>query len=86
MVKGREEIDESIGRGPGAKGDRAIPGLDVLDERLLRHPGVHAYDPLRLAIDVPGTGPPARARRHAPREPDINLELCGAHMLVAMFG
>ena len=51
---------------------RAIQGLDVLDERLLGAPGVHDYDPLRLAIDVRGTGverlrvrrSPARARRH----------------------
>ena len=34
---------------------RAIPGLDVLDERLAGAPGVFDYDPLRLAIDVRGT-------------------------------
>ena len=34
---------------------RELPGLDVLDERLAGAPGVFAYDPLRLAIDVRGT-------------------------------
>ncbi len=33
---------------------RAIEGLDVLDERLAGRPGVFAYDPLRLAVDVRG--------------------------------
>src|SRR4051794_6576777 len=31
---------------------RRIPGLDVLDERLVGRPGVYAYDPLRLVTDV----------------------------------
>ena len=35
---------------------RELPGLDVLDERLVGAPGVHDYDPLRVAIDVRGTG------------------------------
>ena len=35
---------------------REVPGLDVLDERLVGAPGVHAYDPLRVVIDVRGTG------------------------------
>ena len=35
---------------------REINGLDVLDERSPARPGVHDYDPLRLAIDVRGTG------------------------------
>src|ERR671919_1626685 len=34
---------------------REVPGLDVLDESLAGQPGVFAYDPLRLAIDVRGT-------------------------------
>src|SRR2546423_2279633 len=35
---------------------RELPGLDVLDERIAGRPGVFAYDPLRLAIDIRGTG------------------------------
>ncbi len=34
---------------------REVPGLDVLDERLVGAAGVFAYDPLRLTIDVRGT-------------------------------
>jgi arginine decarboxylase len=66
---------------------RAIDGLDVLDERLVGRSGVFAYDPLRLAIDVRG----ARASGYelAPllREiGDINLELYGQNVIVAVFG
>ena len=54
---------------------REIPGLDVLDERLAGRESVAAWDPLRLSIDVRGTGATrsqdrradARARRHQPR-------------------
>src|SRR5215210_5954541 len=35
---------------------RNIPGLDVVDERIAGRPGVFAYDPLRLVVDVRGTG------------------------------
>src|SRR5205807_9755037 len=64
-----------------------IHGLDVLDERLVGRPGVHDYDPLRLAIDVRGTG--ATGYEVAPmlRElGDINLELFGENVMVAVFG
>ena len=47
-----------------ARAIRAMPGLDVLDERIVGRPGVHGYDPLRLAIDVRGTG-----RHRATRSP-----------------
>ncbi len=35
---------------------RSIPGLDVLDDRIVGRAGVHAYDPLRLVVDVRGVG------------------------------
>ena len=66
---------------------REIPGLDVLDERLTRRPGVFAYDPLRLAVDLRGVA--ASGYQLAPmlREiGDINLELYGQHVVVAVFG
>ncbi len=50
-------------------------------------PGVHAYDPLRLAVDVRGVA--ASGYEIAPmlREiDDINLELYGQNVLVAVFG
>jgi lysine decarboxylase len=66
---------------------RDIEGLDVLDERFVGRPGVFAYDPLRLAIDVRGleiTGYQLATllREHA----DVNLELAGENVIVAVFG
>jgi len=66
---------------------REIPGLDVLDERMCGRPGVFAYDPLRLAIDVRGTG--RTGYEIAPlmlRLDDINLELFAENVMVAVFG
>ena len=47
---------------------RQIEGLDVLDESIVGSPGVFAYDPLRLAIDVRGTGASGYALSRALRE------------------
>jgi arginine decarboxylase len=66
---------------------RAIDGLDVLDDRLAGRPGVFAYDPLRLAVDVRGVA--ASGYELAPMLraiDDINLELYGQNVLVAVFG
>jgi lysine decarboxylase len=72
--RGREEI-------------RAIDGLEVLDERLAGRPGVFAYDPLRLAVDVRGVGASGYELAPLLREiDDINLELYGQNVLVAVFG
>jgi arginine decarboxylase len=66
---------------------RRLPGLDVLDERLAGAPGVHAYDPLRLAIDVRGTGATGYELAELVREQDdVNLELFGENVMVAVFG
>jgi arginine decarboxylase len=66
---------------------RDIPGLDVLDERLAGAAGVHRYDPLRLAIDVRGTGATGYELERLLRErEDIVLELAGENVVVAVFG
>jgi arginine decarboxylase len=66
---------------------RAIPGLDVLDERLAGAPGVYAYDPLRLVVDVRGTGASGYELADLLREmDDVNLELAGENVAVAIFG
>jgi arginine decarboxylase len=66
---------------------RAIEGLDVLDERLAGAPGVHGWDPLRLAIDVRGTGLTGYDLDPVLREiDDIHLELFGENVIVALFG
>jgi arginine decarboxylase len=65
---------------------RALPGLDVLDERLADRPGVAGYDPLRLAIDVRGTGSTGYALAPLLRDAgDVNLELAGENVMVAVF-
>jgi lysine decarboxylase len=66
---------------------REVHGLDVLDERLAGRPGVYDYDPLRLAIDVRGTGATGYELGPMLRElGDINLELYGENVMVAVFG
>ena len=66
---------------------RAIEGLDVLDERLVGRGGVFAYDPLRLAVDVRGVNASGYELAPLLREiGDINLELYGQNVLVAVFG
>jgi lysine decarboxylase len=66
---------------------RELPGLDVLDERLTGAAGVYAWDPLRLAIDVRGTG--LTGYQLGPlllAIDDINLELVGENVVVAILG
>jgi lysine decarboxylase len=66
---------------------RAIDGLDVLDERMIGRGGVFDYDPLRLAIDIRGIA--ATGYELAPmlrQIGDINLELYGQNVVVAVFG
>ncbi len=66
---------------------RAIDGLDVLDERMAGSPGVFAYDPLRLAVDVRGLGADGYELAPLLREiDDVNLELYGQNVIVAVFG
>ena len=66
---------------------RGIEGLDVLDERLRGAPGVFDYDPLRLVIDVRGTGADGyELERLLRRRDDVNMELAGENVLVGVFG
>lgn len=66
---------------------REIPGLDVLDERLAGRPGVAGWDPMRLSIDVRGTGTTGYRLAALTRElDDINFELASENVAVAIFG
>lgn len=87
-VHGRELLEHTMGALAEARDEiRAIEGLDVLDERLAGRPGVHAYDPLRLAVDVRGVAANGYELAALLREiDDINLELYGQNVLVAVFG
>src|SRR3954464_8007318 len=66
---------------------RDIDGLEVLDARFVGRPGVFAYDPLRLAIDVRGIEITGYELATMLRErADVNLELAGENVIVAVFG
>jgi lysine decarboxylase len=66
---------------------RSVPGLDVLDERIVGRAGVHAYDPTRLVVDVRGLGATGhRVARLMREQDDINLELFSENVVVAVFG
>jgi lysine decarboxylase len=66
---------------------RAIDGLDVLDERMIGRAGVFDYDPLRLAVDIRGIAATGYELAAMLREiGDINLELYGQNVVVAVFG
>jgi lysine decarboxylase len=88
VTRGRELIAETLVAVAAARAEiRAIPGLDVLDERFVGRAGVHAYDPLRLAVDVRGLGADGYELARELRESaDINLELAGQNVLVGVFG
>jgi lysine decarboxylase len=87
-MHGRELLDHTMeALAQARQAIREIDGLDVLDERMIGRAGVHGYDPLRLAVDVRGLA--ASGYEIAPllREiGDINLELYGQNVLVAVFG
>ena len=66
---------------------RGLPGLDVLDESLEGAAGVFGWDPLRLAVDVRGTGTTGHRIAALMLElDDINLELASENVIVAVFG
>ena len=66
---------------------RKIPGLDVLDERLLERESVNGWDPLRLTIDVRGTGASGYRIASLARDlANVNLELASDTVAVAVFG
>ncbi len=87
-VHGRALLDETLEALAATRAAvRAIPGLDVLDERLAGRPGVFAYDPLRLSVDVRGTGATGyEIARLLLEHDDVNLELFGENVVVALFG
>ncbi|HEY4451816.1 MAG TPA: aminotransferase class V-fold PLP-dependent enzyme [Solirubrobacteraceae bacterium] len=87
-VFGRELLAHTMAELAQAREEiRSIAGLDVLDERLAGRLGVFAYDPLRLAVDVRGVAASGYELAPLLRElGDVNLELYGQNVLVAVFG
>ena len=87
-TRGRELLDETLQALAAIReAIRGIDGLDVLDEGLVGAPGVHAYDPMRLAIDVRGTGTDGYEVAALLRDrADIGMELAGENVIVGVFG
>jgi arginine decarboxylase len=87
-VNGADLLAETLAGVEQARAEiQRIPGLDVLDERLVGRPGVHGWDPLRLSIDVRATGSTGTRLAALMRElDDINLELVSENVVVAAFG
>jgi arginine decarboxylase len=87
-VHGRELLDRTMATLARTREQViAIEGLDVLDDRLTGRPGVFAYDPLRLVVDVRQVAATGYELAPLLRESDdINLELFAQNMLVAVFG
>jgi len=88
QVAGRALLAETIeGTARLREQVRAIEGLDVLDESICGSGGVHDFDPLRLAVDVRGTGASGYEIADWMREDDdIHTELAGENVVVAIFG
>jgi lysine decarboxylase len=84
--------EERLGRTIAALGRtrervREIPGLDVLDERLAGRRSVLGWDPLRLSVDVRGTGASGHRISELMRDLDDSVvELASENVVVAVFG
>ena len=93
-VHGERLLDETLaGIAATREAIAAIPGLAVLDDSLVGQAGIAGWDPLRLAIDVRGTGATGyrlaklafelddgdrlRARRGEPRRRDLRPRRAG---------
>jgi arginine decarboxylase len=87
-IHGEEMLGETIAAlAETREAIRAIAGLDVLDERIVGRAGVAAWDPLRLTIDVRGTGSTGyRLAALARQGDDVNFELFAENVAVAAFG
>ena len=63
-----------------------IPGLDVLDESVIGNPGVAGWDPLRLTVDVRGTGVTGHRFADLAFDLGIDYELATETVVVFTFG
>jgi arginine decarboxylase len=88
QVHGEELLEETIaGIAATREAIEEIPGLVPLDERLVGRAGIAAWDPLRLSIDVRGTGSTGYLLAKTILETEgIDLELHSENVVVAIFG
>jgi arginine decarboxylase len=87
-VHGTELLGEALGVVAATRAEiERIPGLAVLDQSLVGRPGIAGWDPLRLAIDVRGTGSTGyRLAKTAFYASGLDLELYSENVVVAIFG
>jgi arginine decarboxylase len=88
-VHGQRLLDETLaGIAATQEAIEEIPGLAVLDDRMVGRAGIAGWDPLRLAIDVRGTGATGyRLAKVAFELADpIDVELAAENLVVAVFG
>lgn len=88
VVAGSELLAETIASLRELRREvREIDGLDVLGPELTEARSVFAWDPLRLSVDVRGTGATGNEIAHYMRdEHDIWFELYAENVIVAVFG
>jgi lysine decarboxylase len=64
-----------------------VPGLAVLDDSMVGRPGIAGWDPMRLSVDVRGTGSTGyRLAKTIFYSHGIDLELYSENVVVAIFG
>ena len=87
-VHGEELLTETLAVLAEARAELdSMPGLEVIGNRLLERESVAAFDPLRLTIDVRGTGTTGYRVAEKLRETaNINVELAADTVIVAVFG
>ncbi len=88
-VHGEELLTETLAAVAATREAIAeLPGLAVLDDGLVGRFGISGWDPLRLAIDVRGTGSTGYGVAKAALELDdgVDFELAAENLVVAIFG
>jgi lysine decarboxylase len=87
-VHGRERLGEALTEIARTREEiEAIPGLAVLGEELTGRASIAGWDPLRMAIDVRGTGTSGyRLAKMAFEIENVDLELHSENVVVAIFG
>jgi lysine decarboxylase len=87
-ARGAALLDEALTHMDLIKDEiRCIPGLDVLDDRLVGRHAIAAFDPLRLAIDLRGSNTDGYAlARTLLQLSDVNLELITDRVVIAHVG
>ncbi len=88
FVHGAELLGETLEAVAATRTEiEGIPGLAVLDESMVGRPGIAGWDPLRMAIDVRGTGSTGyRLAKAAFYTSGLDLELYSENVVVAIFG